>query len=76
MKEIVHSYFKLTTEEATILVQLNPETFEGLELIVLPDGKIQKTKRKLDEEIYDDLKEDGFVESSALEFNLYLKGVK
>lgn len=76
MKEIVHSYFKLTTEEAIILVQLNPETFEGLELIVLPDGKIQQTKRKLDEEIYDDLKEDGFVESSALEFNLYLNGVK
>ena len=76
MKEIVHSYYKLATDEATILVQLNPETFEGLELIILPDGQIQKTPRVLDEDIYEDLKADGFIESGALEFQLYLSKLK
>lgn len=40
------------------------------------NGQVVKTERDLDEEIYDDLVEDGFITSSALEFNLYLKGIK
>jgi len=75
-KNIVHSYYKKEIDKHKILVQVNPETFQGVELIIHPDGKVEKTKIKYDEEIYEDLKVDDFKESSALEFNLYLKGVK
>ncbi|MEL6561016.1 MAG: hypothetical protein AAFQ94_22685 [Bacteroidota bacterium] len=72
---MIHEYFKKETEDFKILVQLNPESFHGLELIVLPDNSIQKTKRVFDEDIYDDLAADEFEECSPLEFNLNLKGI-
>ena len=56
-----------------MLVQVNPESLRGLELIIHPDGKVEKTKMEFDEEIYEDLDADEFKESSPLEFNLYLK---
>ena len=74
--EVIHQYYKGTTDGLTVLVQVDPETFKGLELVIDEEGRVVKTERDLDEEIYDDLAEDGFEESSALEFNLYLKGVK
>ncbi len=72
---IVHQYFKKQLEGFIILVQLDPIHFEGVELMVSPTGDIRKTTRVYDELIYEDLKEDGFIESGALEFNLYLKGL-
>lgn len=75
-KNIVHSYFKKVIDGHKILIQLNPETFQGLELLVHTNGTIEKTKRNFDEGIYEDLKFDDFKESSSLEFNLYLKGFK
>ncbi len=60
--------------DVIILVQLDPESFRGMELMVGPEGM---TRRKMvfDEFIEDDLAHDGFVESGPLEFNLYLKGL-
>ena len=75
MNNIIHQYFKRVFEDQTILVQVDPENYKGLELIVYPDGRVEKTKRHFDEEIFDDLKEDEFEKASALEFNLYLKGL-
>ena len=74
--ETIHMYFKGAIDGLTVLVQINPESLKGLELVIDEDGRVVKTDRELDEDVYDDLAEDGFVESSALEFNLYLKGVK
>jgi hypothetical protein len=73
---VVHEYFKKELDGYLILLQVNPITFDGLELIIGPEGKREKTKRELDENIYEDLSEDGFITSSPLEFNLYLKGLK
>ena len=75
MNNIIHQYFKRVFEDQIILVQVDPENFKGLELIVYPDGKVKKTKRIFDEEIFADLEEDEFNKASALEFNLYLKGL-
>jgi hypothetical protein len=72
---IVHQYFKKELDDFTILLQVDPIHFEGIELIKFKDGRIEKTKRKLDEEIFEDLAEDGFTASSPLEFNIYLKGL-
>lgn len=72
---MVHEYFKKEIDGAKILVQINPKTFEGLELIVHPDNHIEKTPREFDEEIYEDLEADEFIRSSPIEFNLYLKGI-
>lgn len=72
---IIHKYFKRVFDDYIVLVQINPDSLRGLELIVHPDGKIEKTKMVFDEEIYEDLAVDDFQEASALEFNLYLKGL-
>ena len=74
--ETIHQYYKGEIDGLKVLVQVDPEQLTGLELIINEEGDVVKTKRKFDKEIYDDLAEDGFVKSSALEFNLYLKGIK
>ncbi|MFD2037371.1 hypothetical protein ACFSKL_21415 [Belliella marina] len=69
-------YFKRTFDDYKVLVQVNPEDWTGIELIVHPDGKIEKTAMQFDEDIFEDLAVDDFEENGAMEFNLYLKGVK
>lgn len=75
MQNVVHEYFKKSFEDFTIIVQVNPVNFTGVELTIA-DGKVEKRKLEFDEDIYEDLKVDGFAQSSALEFNIYLKGLK
>ena len=70
---IVFKYFKRVFEDYQVLVSVNPIDFSGTELIIHPDGKVEKTDMNFDEEIYDDLAEDQFKESSPLEFQLYMK---
>lgn len=72
---MVHEYFKREFDEYTIIVQLNPKSYEGLELTIFKDKHIEKRTMQFDAEIYDDFKEDGFKPSSPIEFNLYLKGI-
>lgn len=72
---VVHEYYKRVFEDYTVLVQLNPHDFTGMELIIHPDKKMEKTKMTFDEEIREDLEIDGFKKSNAIEFNLYLKGL-
>ncbi len=73
---VVHEYYKRQFDDYIVLVQVNPIDYSGLELIIHPDGKIEKTKMKFDEHIAEDLEVDEFKKSKALEFNLYLKGLK
>ncbi|MDX1628884.1 MAG: hypothetical protein R3345_09310 [Fulvivirga sp.] len=75
MKNVVHEYFKRVFDDFTVLVQLNPVNYTGVELTVHNNGKIEKRKLTFDENIYEDLQMDGFQQSSALEFNLLMKGV-
>ena len=71
---IVHQYFRKEMEGLTILVRVNPIQFKGTEITIQPGGN-EMRELELDEDIFEDLKVDGFVESSALEFNLYLNGL-
>ena len=75
MSQTIFEYFKKELDEATILVRVDPNTFEGLELIVLKNNQIKKTARKFDETIYDELELDEFVDGNSLEFNLHLQGI-
>ncbi|MFY0592556.1 hypothetical protein [Roseivirga sp.] len=70
---IVYKYFKRVFDDYQVLVAINPIDFSGTELIIHPDGKVEKTDINTDEDIYEDLKVDEFEESSALEFQLYMK---
>ena len=75
MSQTIFEYFKKELDEATILVRVDPNTFEGLELIVLKNNQIKKTAREFDETIYDELEFDEFVDGNALEFNWHLQGI-
>lgn len=72
---MVHEYFEKRFEGFKVLLQLNPATFSIVELTIESSGQASKRKLTVDENIYNDLKEDGFERTSPLKFNLYLKGL-
>lgn len=72
---IVHQYFKRDFEEFKVLVKVNPIGLKGTEITRFNDGKVQMRDMEFDEDIFEDLKADGFEEASPLEFNLYLSGL-
>ena len=74
-KNIVHQYYKKELEGGKILVKVNPIHFTGTELIIDISGELQSRDLEFDEQIFDDLKQDGFTEVNALEFNIYLSGL-
>lgn len=75
MAEIIHQYFKKELPDLKILVQIDPKSWRGTELIIEKGQKIKKTKRQFDPEILEDLEADEFTSCSPLEFNIYLKGL-
>jgi hypothetical protein len=72
---IVHQYFKKELEDLTILVRVNPIQFKGMEITLPKNGQPEVRELEFDEEIFEDLKADGFAEASPLEFNLYFSGL-
>jgi hypothetical protein len=68
----IPQYFKRVFDDYQVLVKVNPTDFSGIELIVHPDGRVEKTEMAFDEEIFEDLEVDEFQPGGALEFNLYL----
>ena len=72
MVKPIAQYFKRIFDDYQVLVMVNPTNFTGVELIVHPDGKIEKTEMEFDEEIFEDLDEDEFKACSPLEFQLTL----
>lgn len=72
---IVHQYFKQQFEGFCILVKVNPILFNGTEITRYKDGKIEIRNLEFDQDIFEDLAADGFEQTSALEFNLYLSGI-
>jgi hypothetical protein len=75
MSQTIYEYFKKELDDASILVRIDPNTFEGLELIILKTNQIKKTTRMFDETIYEELKFDEFIKGNPLEFNLHLQGI-
>ena len=72
---IVHQYFKKEVNDTSLLVRVNPIQFKVMEITVPKNGEPTVRELEADQEIIDDLKADGFVESSPLEFNLYFSGL-
>ena len=72
---IVHQYFKKELADFTLLVKVNPLQFKATEITVYRDQDPEMREVEIDEEIFEDLKADGFTEASPLEFNLYLSGL-
>jgi hypothetical protein len=72
MAKAFPQYFKRIFDDYQVLVQVNPSDYTGVELIVHPDGKIEKTEINFDEEIFEDLASDEFIHCSALEFQMQL----
>ena len=73
---IVHQYFRKELEDVTILLRVNPIQLKGM-VITLPKNGDEPSVRELefDQDIFDDLKADEFIEASPLEFNLYYSGL-
>lgn len=72
---IVHQYFKKEFEGFKVLVKVNPILYNGAEITVYDDGRSELREMEFDQDIFDDLKADGFEAASPLEFNLYLSGL-
>jgi hypothetical protein len=72
---IVHQYFKKEFAEATILIKVNPIQWKGTEISLPKGGEPEVRELDFDEDIFEDLKADGFQESGPLEFNLYYSGL-
>jgi hypothetical protein len=75
-KNIVHQYFRKETAEGIILVKVNPIHWRGTEIFIDKHQAVSVRELEWDEEIFEDLKHDGFASAQALEFNLYLSGLK
>ncbi len=72
MAKAISQYFKRIFDDYQVLVSVHPTDFTGIELIVHPDGKIEKTEMEFDGEIFEDLEVDEFKPCGALEFQLTL----
>ena len=72
---IVNQYFKKEFDGTKVLVKVNPIHLKGTEITIFPDGNSELRELEFDQEIFEDLKEDGFETASPLEFNLYLSGL-
>ncbi len=73
---IVHQYFRKELEDVTILLRVNPIQFKGMEITLPKNGDEPSVRElELDQDIFEDLKADEFVEASPLEFNLYYSGL-
>ena len=72
---IVHQYFKKELADCTLLVKVNPVQLKAMEITVYTDQDPEFRELEVDEDILEDLKIDGFVEASPIEYNLYLSGL-
>jgi hypothetical protein len=72
---IVHQYFKKQLPDSCLLIRVNPLQFKVMEITVPKTGEPTVKELEADQDIIEDLKADGFLESSPLEFNLYFSGL-
>lgn len=79
---IVHQYFKKQFEGFTVIVKVDPIQLRGTEITIEKDGSKETRHLKFDEagystpdQIFEDLKADGFEAVGPMEFNLYYSGL-
>jgi hypothetical protein len=72
---IVHQYFKKELGDSIILVRVNPIQLKATEITLYSQGEPEIRELEIDQDIFEDLKLDGFADASPLEFNLYLNGL-
>jgi hypothetical protein len=72
---IVHQYFKKDCTDFILMVKVNPIQLKATEITVYKDQDPELREIEIDAEIFEDLKKDGFIEASPIEFNLYLSGL-
>ena len=72
---IVHQYFRKELGGSILLVKVNPLQWKVTEITVYKDHDPDLRELEADAGIFEDLKSDGFIEASPLEFNLYLSGL-
>lgn len=72
---IVHRYFKKEEDGVKIILQINPIHQRGVELTIKENNVTDEREIEFGENIIEELKEHGYSESSALEFNLYHAGL-
>ena len=72
---IVHRYFKKEDKEGKTLLKVNPIHLTGIEIIVPMQGEPESNEIELTSEFETDVRAEGFVECSPLEFNLYWSGL-
>ena len=79
---IVHQYFKKQFDDFTVMVKVDPIQLKGTEITIEKDGSKEVRHLKFDEagystpeEVFEDLKADGFEAASPMEFNLYISGL-
>lgn len=79
---IVHQYFKKQFDGFTVMVKVDPIQLKGTEITIEKDGskevrhlKFEEAGYTTPEEVFEDLKVDGFEAASPMEFNLYYAGL-
>jgi hypothetical protein len=79
---IVHQYFKKQFDDFTVLVKVDPIQLKGTEITIEKNGSKEMRHLKFNEEgystpeeVFEDLKVDGFEAASPIEFNLYFAGL-
>ena len=72
---IVHQYFRKQLPDLTVLVKINPIKLKATEITLYKNQDPELREFEIHPAIYEDLKNDGFMEASAMEFNLYLSGL-
>ncbi len=72
---IVHQYFRKELSDRTVLLRVNPIQLKGMEITLPKTGEPSVRELELDGNIFEDLKEDQFIDASPLEFNLYFSGL-
>lgn len=72
---IVHQYFKKEEGGVKIMLQINPIHLRGVELTINKSSVVGEREIEFGENIVQELKENGYTESSPLEFNLFYTGL-
>ena len=72
---IVHQYFRKELGGSILLVKVNPLQWKVTEITVYKDQDPDLRELEADDGIFEDLTDDGFIEASPMEFNIYLSGL-
>lgn len=72
---IVHQYFKKESNGTKNLIKINPIHLRGIQIEIDANGETTSEEIEFGANIVEELRADGYSESSPLEFNLYYTGL-